>query len=228
MKALSPALFLSMKLKSKDNLESEAYHNITALLQESMEVKGLDAGKLADLTDVPQRFISSLVSGDFNNLPSEPYIRGYLFKIAGVLEADPNFLWRSFRQSAEIHSSGSGDVLPANRFGLKKVSNKKVWIILAAIAVLIFLSFRINSILGKPTLEVSLPEATASQIIDVTGQVTPGDTLTLNDEVIYPDKSGKFEKKVQLESGPNTLKFRVERYLGREITVDKQVLYQPQ
>lgn len=217
-----------MKLKSKNNPESETHHNITVLLQESMEAKGMDSGKLADLTDVPQRFISSLVSGDFNDLPSEPYIRGYLFKIAGVLEADPNFLWRSFRQSAEIRSSGSRDILPANRFGLKKVSSKKVWIILAALVLVGFLSFRINSILGKPTLDISLPEITASQTVNVTGQVTPGDTLTLNDEVIYPDKSGKFEKKVQLESGPNILKFRVERYLGREITVDKQILYQPQ
>lgn len=217
-----------MKLKSKNNPESETHHNITVLLQESMEAKGMDSGKLADLTDVPQRFISSLVSGDFNDLPSEPYIRGYLFKIAGVLEADPNFLWRSFRQSAEIRSSGSRDILPANRFGLKKVSSKKVWIILAALVLVGFLSFRINSILGKPTLDISLPEITASQTVNVTGQVTPGDTLTLNDEVIYPDKNGKFEKKVQLESGPNILKFRVERYLGREITVDKQILYQPQ
>ncbi|MEX2033338.1 MAG: helix-turn-helix domain-containing protein [Candidatus Colwellbacteria bacterium] len=217
-----------MKLKSKNNLEGEAYHNITAILQEAMETKGLDAGKLADLTDVPQRFISLLVSGDFDSLPSEPYIRGYLFKIAGVLEADPNFLWRSFRQSAEIHSSGSGDILPANRFGLKKVSSRKIWIILVAIAVLIFLGFRINSILGKPTLEVSLPETTASQIINVTGQATPGDTLTLNDEVIYPYEDGRFTKEVQLVSGPNLLKFKVKRYLGRETTVDKQVFYQPQ
>src|SRR3989344_7579651 len=108
-----------MKLKNKNNLESEAYRNITTLLQESMEAKGLDAGKLADLTDVPQRFIFSLVSGDFNNLPSEPYIRGYLFKIAGILETDPNDLWRSYRQSAEIYTSGISDTLPANRFSLK-------------------------------------------------------------------------------------------------------------
>ena len=67
-----------------------------------------------------------------------------------------------------------------------------------------------------------------SQIVNVTGQVNPGDTLTLNNEVIYPDKSGRFEKEIQLESGLNTLEFRVKRYLGRETTVVKQVLYQPQ
>ena len=214
-------------MKIKNNPESEAYHNITVLLQESMEAKGLDAGKLSDLTDVPQRFISSLVSGDFNDLPSEPYIRGYLFKIAGILDADPNFLWRSFRQSAEIRSSGSGDILPANRFGLKKVSNKKIWILLAALVLVGFLGFRINSILGKPTLDVSLPEVTVNHVVKVTGQVNPDDTLTLNNEVIYPDKGGRFEKEIQLEPGLNTLEFRVKRYLGRETRVVKQVLYKP-
>ena len=187
----------------------------------------MDAGKLSDLTDVPQRFISSLVSGDFNDLPSEPYIRGYLFKIAGILDADPNFLWRSFRQSAEIRSSGSGDILPANRFGLKKVSNKKIWILLAALVLVGFLGFRINSILGKPTLDVSLPEVTVNHVVKVTGQVNPDDTLTLNNEVIYPDKGGRFEKEIQLEPGLNTLEFRVKRYLGRETRVVKQVLYKP-
>jgi cytoskeletal protein RodZ len=193
-----------------------------------MESKGMDAGKLSDLTDVPQRFIVSLVDGDFKNLPSEPYIRGYLFKVAGVLDADPNFLWRSFRQSSEIHSSGSADLLPANRFSLQRISSKKVWIVLVVLIVLGFLGFRVDSILGMPTLHVTLPETTTSQTINVTGKVNPGDTLTLNNEVVYPDKSGQFEKEVHLETGLNTLEFRAKRFLGRETKIVKQVLYQPQ
>lgn len=192
-----------------------------------MESKGMDAGKLSDLTDVPQRFIVSLVDGDFKNLPSEPYIRGYLFKIAGVLDADPNFLWRSFRQSSEIHSSGSADLLPANRFSLQKISSKKVWIVLAVLVLLGFLGLRINNILGMPTLEVSLPETTTNQTINVTGKVNPGDTLTLNNEVIYLNQGGQFEEEVQLEPGLNTLEFRIKRFLGRETRIVKQVFYQP-
>lgn len=194
-----------------------------------MESKGMDAGKLSDLTDVPQRFIVSLIDGDFKNLPSEPYIRGYLFKVAGVLDADPNSLWRSFRQSSEIHSSGSADLLPANRFSLQRISSKKVWIVFIVLVLLGFLGFRVDNILGNPTLDVTLPETTTSQIINVTGKVNPGDTLTLNNEVVYPDKEGQFDiKEIQLEPGLNTLEFRVKRYLGRETTVVKQVFYQPQ
>lgn len=209
-------------------MEREERQNITSILKELMESKGMDAGKLSDLTDVPQRFIVSLVSGDFKNLPSEPYIRGYLFKVAGVLDADPNFLWRSFRQSSEIHSSGSADLLPANRFSLQRISSKKVWIVFIVLIVLGFLGFRVDSILGMPTLDVTLPETTTSQTINVTGKVNPGDTLTLNNEVVYPDERGQFEKEVQLETGLNTLEFRAKRFLGRETRIVKQVFYQPQ
>ena len=112
--------------------------NITVVLRELMETKGLDTGKLSGLTDVPQRFIISLLSGDFANLPSEPYIRGYLFKIAGVLDADPNSLWRFFRESAELRSSGPKDILPANRFSLKRVSSKKLWALVIALVLAVF------------------------------------------------------------------------------------------
>ncbi len=188
----------------------------------------MDAAKLSGFTDVPQRFITSLIKGEFADLPSEPYIRGYLFKIAGVLEADPNFLWRSFRQSAEIRSSGSEDILPANRFSLKKVSSRKLWLILIGLAILTFLALRLNSILGKPVLEVSLPETTTSQIINVAGRVTPADTLTLNGEVIYPNEKGEFAKDVRLEPGLNLLEFKAKHYLGRETKMVKQVFYQQQ
>lgn len=225
-KGLNLALSLSMK-KNKPSLGEAVSQNITTLLRELMEARGIDVGKLSYLTDVPQRFISSLITGDFSNLPSEPYIRGYLFKIAGVLNTDPNALWRSFRQSAEIHSSGAEDILPANRFGLKRVSNRKIWLILAALLVIGFLGFRINSILGMPTLEVALPETSVNQIINAAGKVNPGDTLTLNNEVVYPNEKGEFSKDVQLEPGLNTLEFKVKRYLGRETTITKQVFYQP-
>ena len=73
-----------------------------------------------------------------------------------------------------------------------------------------------------------MPESTTEETIIVSGNVKSGDTLTLNDEVIYPDGEGFFEKRVQLEPGLNTLEFRVKRYLGRESSLTKQVFYNPE
>ncbi len=201
---------------------------ITKILKELLEERGLTHDKLADLTDIPKRFIASLSKGEFDQLPAKPYVRGYLFKIAEVLEIDPHTLWQSYRRSADLAVSGERDKLPSNRFALKKIRASRLIAIFALIIVMSFAGFRFNDILGRPTIDLSLPDSTTEEKIIVSGAVSPGDRLTLNGEVIYPSQSGEFEKEVQLEPGLNTLEFRIKRYLGRENKVIHQVFYATQ
>ncbi len=205
----------------------EELNDITETLEELMSSSGLSNDKLAELTDIPKRFINSLTSGQFDKLPARPYIRGYLFKIAQVLKVDPYALWQNYMRSADVYSSGMQDKLPSNRFAFKKIRAKRIVAIFTIILVLGFAGLRLNDILGKPTLNVSVPETTSNEIITINGSVDPGDQLTLNGEVIYPDQNGDFKKDVQLESGINTLSFRVKHYLGKETILIKRVLYQP-
>ena len=55
--------------------------------------------------------------------------------------------------------------------------------------------------------------------------MNPNDQLTLNGERLYPDKDGKFEKSIQLQSGFNTLTFSIKKLLGKEYIINKQVFY---
>lgn len=205
----------------------EEQRPIPEVLQELLEAQRMSADKLAELTDVPKRFIASLIRGEFDQLPAKPYVRGYLFKIAEALAVDPHVLWQSYRQSADLAASGEQDRLPTNRFALQRVRSSRVIIALVAVIILSFAGFRFNDILGRPTIDLSVPESTTETIITVRGTISPRDRLTLNDEVIYPRESGEFEKEVQLEPGLNTLTFHVSRYLGRETTVIRQIFYQP-
>ena len=205
----------------------EEYKNISETLDELMKKRRVSAEKLANATGIPKRFISSLVEGKPEQLPARPYVRGYLFKIAEALEVDPHVLWQSYRASTEFSSSGDRDKLPSNRFAFKKIGTSRVVGILFLLIILAFVGLRFNEMLGRPTLDVSFPESTSEETITVSGNVSPGDRLTLNEEVIYPNKEGFFEKRVQLEPGLNTLEFKIKRYLGQETSVVKQVFYQP-
>jgi len=207
---------------------STDYANISEILINVMRDRKVSVEALSNATDIPKRFIDSLISGDFGNLPAKPYVRGYLFKIAEALRIDENSLWQSYKSSASLTTSGEHDRLPSNRFAFKKMRASRMAAIFLVIVVLAFLGFRFNDILGKPDIDVSLPESTTEETIIVSGNVKSGDTLTLNDEVIYPDGEGFFEKRVQLEPGLNTLEFRVKRYLGRESSLTKQVFYNPE
>jgi len=206
---------------NKDNDLGEA-------LRDLMKSRGVGPQKLSSVTDVPKRFIDAILQGDMDRLPPRPYIRGYLFKISNALGADNDALWQVYRSSAETLSSGEKDRLPVNRFAIKKLGSNATIIILVGLLVAGFIGMNINRILGRPTLDVNIPETTDQQILRVDGLINPRDRLTLNEELIYTDEEGNFTKDVQMEPGVyNTLTFRVKRYLGREITVVKQVFYQP-
>jgi len=208
-------------------MAEQEHKNINELLSELMNERHVTADKLSDATNIPKRFIVSLMKGESENLPARPYVRGYLFKIAEALQVDPHILWQSYRISDDFRASGGQDKLPTNRFAFKKIRTSRVVATFFIVVVIVFVGFRFNDILGRPTLNVSLPESTSEETITVTGSVSPGDRLTLNAEVIYPDEAGLFEKRIQLEPGLNTLEFRIKRYLGQESKFVKQVFYQP-
>jgi hypothetical protein len=201
--------------------------SVNQILQQLMEEQKIDTATLAKLTDIPKRFVEALVKGNFAELPAGPYVRGYLFKIAAVLKTDPQILWQTYRRQVRLVAAGEEDKLPANRFALRSMGGRRLLALAVLIILLVFLGLRLNNILGKPEIEVSLPETTSSDTITVTGKIQPGDSLTLNNEVIYADETGRFAKEVQLEPGLNTLEFRAQRHLGRETKIIKRVYYQP-
>ncbi len=200
--------------------------DIVEVLKKLMKSKGVGPVRLANLTDIPSRFIDALLEGNFDQLPSQPYIRGYLFKISNTLGVENDYLWQVFQSSVEAMSSGEKDRLPVNRFALKKMNRLTIiWIIIGLITFLL-ISLNFNRILGKPTINVSVPDTTEESILTVIGTINPDDRLTLNGEIIYTDDIGAFEKRVQLDPGRNDLEFRAKRYLGMETKLVKQVFYQ--
>ena len=195
-------------------------------MNELMESQGVGPEKLASLTNIPLRFINSLKNAEFSKLPSEPYVRGYLQKIAGALKTDPDEILRVYKESAAAATSGKGDKLPENRF--RKLTIQSGWMTGLAIVILIasFLFFRFDDIFGITGLEAVIPSTSSSELIAITGNVKPGDRLTLNDEIVYTDDIGHFEKEIVLEPGLNKLEFKIRRFLGRERTIVRQIYYQ--
>lgn len=216
-----------MRRRKKTTLTMNDYQDIIEALRDLMKAKGIGPQRLSSTTDVPRRFIDAILNGEFDKLPARPYIRGYLYKISNALGVESDLLWQIYRSSTESLSSGEKDTLPINRFALRKLNSGLAISILLVVLVIIFLAFNFNRIIGKPTLDVNIPESTNEEVFNVEGLINPSDVLTLNGELIYTDEEGNFEKRVQMEPGLNTLEFKIKRYLGRETTLIKQIFYQP-
>ncbi len=206
--------------------------NLSEIIFETIKIKGLTVEKLAQLTNVSERFLVSLIDGKIEKLPARPYIHGYLIKIAEVLGLDGEKLWREFLKDNEaVRKSGKNDQLPKNRFAIPKIFNKKnILILLIIIGFLIYLTINVSSLFKKPSFDfTNLKESTtvtSERIFKITGETDQKNQLFLNNERINLDKNGKFEKALELQPGFNTLNFRIKKFLGKEYTITKQIFYQ--
>ena len=199
--------------------------NLADTLNELMESQAITIDKIAASTNIPMRFLVAMEEGEMDKLPAEPYVRGYLSKIATVLKAEPQTLISAYKESVKNLKSKEADKLPTNRFA--KTPIKRGWILSAAIIAFIGITgfARFNAILGVPDLHINLPDAVSTESILIAGSVRPGDRVTLNGEPIFTDEEGKFEESVPLAPGLNTMQFKVRRFLGRESVFLKQIYY---
>jgi lambda repressor-like predicted transcriptional regulator len=208
------------------NMEYEE-KNLSTIIATAMKTKGINVEKLAQLTGISDRFIESIVEEDFKKLPSSPYVHGYILKIAEALNLNGEELWEEyFKKNNEIKRAGSQDELPGNRFVMKHMNKHMVLGMVVAIIVIVFIFWRIQSHVGEPSL--SLVDFKDEMIVeqntfDLRGKIDPRDQLIFNEEVLYPDTDGNFEKKISLEPGFNTLTFKIKKFLGKEYIIKKQI-----
>lgn len=200
-------------------------------LRETIELKGYSLDRLSHLSEIPHRYLELILDGNYAKLPAAPYIRGYLVRLASILELNGEEIWQAYKKEIAPKSSGKNDKLPENRFAIKTV--KKGWIFagLAAILLLVYGGINAGQLIGKPRITVFSPTENSSVTAEATallsGKINPRDKLTINGSEVPVGKSGEFSENYNLEGGVNTFEIVVKRLLGRETKIIKQIFYQP-
>lgn len=202
---------------------------------EKIKERGVSLKKLSEMTGIAPAHIENLLRGDFENMPSAPYVRGYLTHLGAVLDFDGDEWWSRLKREGVIKNSGAFDVLPRNRF-IRQSPPNYLWWIGALVVVVIYLAFQAPRIFGTPTLIVVAPNAnpyvTASSTFTLGGTVSGADSLYLvgangGQEQILIAPDGSWQKNVLLGVGPNSFEITAKKFLGRQTTVTEQLFYQP-
>lgn len=214
----------------KNETPNNNYKTLSEIFNEVIDLRGLNIERLSELTGIQKRYLVALRDGDFKNLPSAPYVRGYLMKIAEILDIDGNLLWQTYKKENLFRTSGAEDKLPTNRFAIKPLNKKRVVVALVIILILAVSAWKINNLIGSPTLEIISPATdnliVNSSSIKLSGKASPQDKLTVNNEEAPVANDGFFEKDFSLQPGINTIEFKAKRLLGKEIKIVRQVIYQ--
>jgi len=105
---------------------------------------------------------------------------------------------------------------------------KRVLIILAVLAILVFLGFRVQMIFSPPYLDIVEPQdgliATERQI-EIIGASQSEAEIVINNQNILVDNEGVFRTTVDLQKGLNLIKITAKKRYGREKVVELRILF---
>ncbi len=202
---------------------------------ERLRSKGISLAKLSEVTGIAPVHLTNLFHGNFSDMPSKPYLRGYLIRIGRTLDFDGEEWWGRLEQEDTTKDAHMSDELPRNRFVRNRVP-KSAWIAAVLIVILVgYFLFAFPYIFGKPILTVTYPAenpyVTSSATLTIQGTVRNADALYLvsnessSSEEIIVAPDGSWEKGVLLGKGLNTFEISAEKFLGGETRVTQEIIY---
>ena len=200
-------------------------------LMHALESRALTTSKLAELTGIHDRYIEALRAQNYSLLPSLPYVRGYLRRIANVLHEDGELWWQLYKAETEPVTSGAQDHLPRHRFLLKKVSSIRLGVLIIFLAAIGLGIYYFNVQNGKSKIIIDNPSANTLIVhedkLEVSGRIESADQLFINNEPHQTGSDGVFKAIISLTPGINTIEFMSKRLLGSEVSIVKKIIYEP-
>ncbi len=202
--------------------------NFQTFFAEKMKDRGLSVRKLSDATGIAPAHLEAMLHGRFDDLPSAPYVRGYLVRLGKALDFDGETWWRKLSRQ-EVPRTGDADELPRNRF-IRESRAKFAWAGVTAALLFIYLLFQLPIIFGKPSLAVTFPPqnpySAISSMFTFQGKTKGASSLSINGDSVSIAADGSWQKTVLLQNGPNAFTISAKKLLGRETSVTEQIFYQ--
>jgi len=205
--------------------------NFETFFRERVKEKGLTLKKIADMTGISLVHLESMARGDFEHMPSAPYFRGYLLRLSRVLDFNADEWWEEIKKEGIARVSGPLDALPRNRF-VRKSPAKFIILGIIGVAIVAYAVFQVPRMFGRPELKLTFPAqnpyVTSSSTITLAGTVKGADALYLNGEPVTINVSeGSWQKTVLLGGdAPNTYQITAKKFLGGQVDITEQVIYQ--
>lgn len=191
------------------------------------------------LTQIPERSLAALEAGNYEALPADVYVRGFLKSLAVVYRVEAGGLLEQFQKERNLSrtlTTGSVTVQPRKTYRLPRfVITPKVLTLVLVVALalgsLSYLVWQIYSVSAAPELTVTYPPSdvtigTRSMLLR--GSTEPGARVYVNAQEILVDENGEFKEVLNFVEGNNQVTVRAENKFGKSSTVRRRVSVAPQ
>jgi cytoskeleton protein RodZ len=206
--------------------------NIDTLSEYLLEVRqrlDLSLDEAVERTGVCHKYLSALETGQYNLLPPDVYVVGFLKQIANTYALDAEQLILQYKKERGIVEQVVSPT-PAPQSLLKKylttltITPRLVSVILAVVFVVgtvSYLAWQVTSISRAPALTIDTPtenEKVVGAVVTVSGKTEPGTALNINSQNVMVQNDGKFQTTVSLTSGQTELRIEAKNKFDHGVT----------
>lgn len=177
--------------------------------------KRISLSKMEGLTKIRSRYIEAIERGEYQMLPGDIYIKGFLKTIAKVLNMDGNNLIGLYKEetSGKEYKNTIFDRMKGITEAKFIITPKLIFIFFGIMIIFLiggYFWYQVSGFAAAPELNLTKPGkediTTNSDEIIVSGTTDPGTLLSINNQAITIDLEGNFSEIIKLKSGVNFAK----------------------
>lgn len=207
------------------------------ILRKSRESLRLSLAELAVELKIRPEYLTALESGNYQKLPADVYIRGFIKEYAKRLGLHPERALMVYKHENQIdvklhakrtHFRKTNYLFDNFKFIITPKTLAKVGIGATAFFLLFYLGLQFFSFLRPPKLAVISPKEAETFVGDadsiyIEGKTDPGTDVFVNDYQIKVNQDGLFGETVTLKSGVNLIEIKAVSKLNKVTSVTRKI-----
>jgi hypothetical protein len=180
------------------------------------------------LTQIKPSYLESLEKGDWDALPSDVYIRGFIKTLARVYNLSEEALIEQYEKEHGFTPKARPLQKPKTKINFN-FTPKTIIVLVSLFMGLMAIGYvgnQIRSVLAPPLLELSEPgsDVTAQgNAVVLAGRVEIGADVTINEQIVLTDTNGQFTESLILSPGTNVIEVVARNKFNRESRVTRRV-----
>lgn len=204
------------------------------ILKKARLEKALSIAQVAKITKIRAEFLEKIEAADYQALPGEAYIKGFLQTYARAVGLESEKVLAFFRREYEKTQSKTKR-LTWQPIGTQALTFTPATLLATTVTILItgflvFLAWQYKNFAGAPLLLVYEPldQAVITRpFVNVVGKADTSAHLTINGEEVFVGNEGSFQKTINLEKGVHLLKIVAANKLGKSSEVTRTIEVNP-
>lgn len=202
------------------------------ILKEEREKKYYTLDEIEKATKIRKELLQALEAGKYSELPPPTFIQGFIKNYGKFLKLDSEKLLAIFRREFSDQKNPprimEAWTNPLDKRRLRLTPSKVLaGVVLGLVAAFfIYLWLEYQFFVGAPFLEVSYPPDKINvdtEFIHIAGRTNPEAKVSINNQEIQVDLSGRFSQEIRLAESANTIVITSTGKSGKTATVERTV-----